>query len=274
MAWIKIETNLFEKPEVVWLSKALKVKPIVVVGALVRFWSVVDGLTEDGAVALYDGGMVDEVVEVKGFAEGMVKVGWLEICDGGIVVPEFDKHNGSSAKRRAEAARSMNALRARRRLSGKAGVLASSEQNCQQVLANSEHDCAQVTQNCGENVIPREEKRRGERLSCESLSARAHARGALPKDVLVEVPGSGEVEQYGVQRGWPVEEVQKWLLWQRQNGWRGRDGRPIMDWRASLELWMMRAEDFDGGKNGRAGGDDGEVARGRSTEDGVDMSLE
>ena len=52
MAWIKIETNLFEKPEVVWLAKALKLKTIMVVGALVRFWSVVDGLTEDGFVAL------------------------------------------------------------------------------------------------------------------------------------------------------------------------------------------------------------------------------
>ena len=262
MAWIKIETNLFEKPEVVWLSKAMKVKPIVVVGALVRFWSVVDGLTEDGAVALYDGGMVDEVVGVKGFAEGMVKVGWLEVCDGGIVVPGFDKHNGRSAKRRAETARAMNASRARKREQERSHVLADSEQDCSQVLAERE-----------QKVRPREEKSR-EILSRESISARAHARGSRPNDVLFEVPGSGEVEQYGVQRGWPVEEVQKWLLWQRQNGWRGRDGRPIMDWRASLELWMIRAEDFDGGKNGRSGGDDGEVARGRSTEDGVDMSLE
>ena len=260
MAWIKIETNLFEKPEVVWLSKALKVKPIVVVGALVRFWSVVDGLTEDGAVALYDGGMVDEVVGVKGFADGMVKVGWLEVCDGGIVVPGFDKHNGRSAKRRAENARAM----AKRRSGEREHTLA---------CAGGEQ---KSTQACAKREIvsaAREEKSR-EILSRESISARAHARGALPKEVLFEVPGSGEVEQYGVQRGWPVEEVQKWLLWQRQNGWRGRDGRPIMDWRASLELWMMRAEDFDGGKNGRAGGDDGEVARGRSTEDGVDMSLE
>lgn len=258
MAWIKIETNLFEKPEVVWLAKALKLKPIMVAGALVRFWSVVDGLTEDGFVALYDGSMVDDVVGVRGFAEGMVRVGWLVIEERGILVPGFDKHNGRSAKRRAETARAMNVSRARKREQERSLALAECEQDCSQVLAERE-----------QKVSPREEKSR-ERLSRESLSARVHARGARSP----EVPSDGEVEQYGVSRGWGVEEVRKWLLWQRQCGWCGKDGRPIVDWRASLELWMMRASDFEGEKGGRAGDGAEEPKRGRATEDGVDMSVE
>lgn len=256
MAWIKIETNLFEKPEVVWLAKALKLKPIMVAGALVRFWSVVDGLTEDGFVALYDGAMVDDVVGVKGFADGMVSVGWLVIEERGILVPGFDKHNGRSAKRRAENARAM----AKRRNGEREGT---------QVCAMREQESTQVCARREQVSAAREEKRR-ERLSGESLSARVHARGARSP----EVPSDGEVEQFGVSRGWGVEEVRKWLLWQRQCGWCGKDGRPIVDWRASLELWMMRASDFDGEKGGRAGDGAEEPRKGRATEDGVDMSVE
>jgi hypothetical protein len=45
---------------------------------------------------------IDRYIGVTGFAESMVSAGWLAVDDG-IKFPDFERHNGESAKKRASA---------------------------------------------------------------------------------------------------------------------------------------------------------------------------
>ncbi len=102
--WIKMDVNLHEKPEVIQLSSALSMDRYAVVGRLHRLWSWFDLHSADGRVAGVTACYLDELAGQPGFSQALRQVGWLEERGGGeLVVPNFDRHNGQSAKRRAEA---------------------------------------------------------------------------------------------------------------------------------------------------------------------------
>jgi len=44
---------------------------------------------------------IDRHVGVAGFGSAMQEVGWLLVDDNGVLFPNFDRHNGTSAKSRA-----------------------------------------------------------------------------------------------------------------------------------------------------------------------------
>ncbi len=109
--WIKIETTLIDKPEVVELAWLLKLTRFDIVGRLVAFWSWVDSHSADGNARGVTKEFVDEIAGVQKFADAMEKVGWLIVKNGGISskrsgriegisIPNFQRHNGKSAKNR------------------------------------------------------------------------------------------------------------------------------------------------------------------------------
>ncbi len=100
--WIKMRTDLFTHPKVVRISSALKADRFRTVGGLMSVWCLFDAHSTDGQLEGYSLATVDDLIGWEGFATAMQTVGWLEDCPGGLVLPEFDKHNGQSAKRRAQ----------------------------------------------------------------------------------------------------------------------------------------------------------------------------
>lgn len=98
--WIKVETTTPDKPEVFAISEVLKIEPDAVLGKLIRLWVWADQQTYDGAVAIPDK-VVDRLVNQEGFANAMRTTGWLG--DDGF--PNFERHNGTTAKRRADGAK-------------------------------------------------------------------------------------------------------------------------------------------------------------------------
>jgi len=101
-AWIKIETTTPDKPEVVRMAAALRIDQDAVVGKLVRLWAWADANTVDGANVGVTLAFVDRITAQKGFARAMQAVGWLTGTDGELHFPGFDRHNGNTAKARAE----------------------------------------------------------------------------------------------------------------------------------------------------------------------------
>lgn len=99
--WIKVELATFDKPEVLQMADLLNTSTDDVVGKLLRVWAWFDQQSLDGhagnvtSVTLMK--FIDRHVASQGFAACMKKVGWL--TDVGI--PNFDNHNGESAKKRA-----------------------------------------------------------------------------------------------------------------------------------------------------------------------------
>jgi hypothetical protein len=99
--WIKMDVGLPEKPEVWRIAGICHIDPDAVVGKLLKVWRWFDSHTEDGNALGVSYALVDFVSGVSGFAEAMALCGWL-VQDGIILtLPNFDHHNGKTAKNRA-----------------------------------------------------------------------------------------------------------------------------------------------------------------------------
>jgi hypothetical protein len=101
MAWIKIEASLPDKPEVVSLAAALKMDRDGVVGRLFRLWTWADANHITGESVPVTGAFLDELCRRRGFAQALRSVGWLGGQDGALTFPNFARHNGKEAKKRA-----------------------------------------------------------------------------------------------------------------------------------------------------------------------------
>lgn len=102
MSWIKIRTDLRNHPKVVRMASALKADRLRVLGGLQVVWGTFDTHSADGLLEGYTLAAIDEDLGWKGFGAAMHAVRWLEEVEDGLIVPEFDTHNGASAKKRAQ----------------------------------------------------------------------------------------------------------------------------------------------------------------------------
>lgn len=101
--WIKLRVDLQSHPKIVRILSATKSDKFRAIGGLHAVWSVFDTHSVDGVLDGYSPDALDHVIGWQGFADAMIAVGWLHF-DGSqtLSLPEFDEHNGQSAKRRAE----------------------------------------------------------------------------------------------------------------------------------------------------------------------------
>lgn len=102
--WIKMRTNLPTNPKVVTLSCALRAHVREIVGACFIVWAIADTHSTDGKLPGYTAEVLDNAVGLPGFMAQMAAVKWAEITPEGVVLKEFSKHNGRTAKRRADSA--------------------------------------------------------------------------------------------------------------------------------------------------------------------------
>jgi hypothetical protein len=101
--WIKMTMGLQSHPKVVRILSATKADKFRVIGGLHAVWSIFDQHSVDGELPGYTFSTMDHVIGWPGFAQAMADVGWLgETAAQTLVMPDFDTHNGESAKRRAE----------------------------------------------------------------------------------------------------------------------------------------------------------------------------
>jgi hypothetical protein len=115
--WIKFEVTTSDKMEVGLIADILGIDPDAVVGKLLRIWAWFDENTIDGNASVTQKALqerykcnassvakalLDRRVGVVGFCDAMIQVGWMVELDGTISLPNFDRHNGESAKKRAE----------------------------------------------------------------------------------------------------------------------------------------------------------------------------
>lgn len=148
--WLKFEVSTPDKPEVLSITVDMQWDdPDLTVGKLLRVWRWFDQHTEDGNAHNVTLALLDRIIGAPGFCAAMTKVGWLEVNDTGICLPNFDRHNGKTAKSRA--------LGAKRAANHKSNGKGNAESNAE---ANAESNAASVT-----DALPREEKNREEYIS-------------------------------------------------------------------------------------------------------------
>lgn len=100
--WIKVRNNLATHPKVVRISSALSLQPLHILGALVHLWSVADAHADGEMLPGMDEKALDMLVQIPGFSSELIKVGWLANSGDSLQLVNYQTHNGTSAKRRAE----------------------------------------------------------------------------------------------------------------------------------------------------------------------------
>ena len=104
--WIVWTKGLLDKPEIIRMSRDLKVTPEQVACACMRLWEWADDQTVDGFVPELSHEDADKFGRLSGLGRAMVRVGWL-VSNGdnngaplGISFPNWPRWNTNSAKRR------------------------------------------------------------------------------------------------------------------------------------------------------------------------------
>lgn len=220
--WIKVEHTTPDKPEVVKLADMIGIDQDAVVGKLLRLWIWADQQSVSGNAITVTNSFLDRLVFCPGFAAGLVKVGWLNGRNGLLSIPNFDRHNGQSAKNRA---------------------------NTNRRVANSRkahHEL--VTKTCNANVTleplqkPLPEKRREENNNIGDNTAYSRQR-ALPE-------GPDEVKAYlnaEALRGRlllnesQINELAMLFYADKEAcGWVDAKGNPINNWQAAALAYALR----------------------------------
>lgn len=137
--------DLIDAPEIRRLAKSIGVTKDDVYGKLFRLWSWFDRHSVNGVVAGEELEAVDELIGTDGFSSALVSVGWLAAQDGGIVIPNWQRHNSETAKERALAAVRQERARGR---------------PPDDDLSRSERDA--LSRSCHGATVTREEERREE----------------------------------------------------------------------------------------------------------------
>jgi hypothetical protein len=101
--WIKVESATPDKPELVKMARILNKPRAHVFGCLVTLWAWFDRNSVDGrvdGVALRD---LDGLAGMNGLCTAMIAVNWLTFDEDHqrAELPNFSRHNGESAKKRA-----------------------------------------------------------------------------------------------------------------------------------------------------------------------------
>lgn len=237
--WIKMRTDLDDDPAVILISERTGLREAFVVGLLWKFWRWCDQQLLDGNAPCVTVAWLDRYVGVNGFAQAMIEAGWLDqngFADKGFHVPNFERHNGQTAKKRALAAK--RAARHR----------------------HKESNAPSVTKSA-----PREEKRRYKQNAKHSACSEPDQAGSEPP--LLTFPTVGKTKDWHLDQAKLTElgaafplvdvlaECRKALAWMQASPARRKTARGMGRF---LFGWLSRC--VDRGGNPSAGGS-GQVRR-------------
>lgn len=99
--WIKIRKDLITDPDVVNIATLCGLDEFGVAGRLISVWSWLDTHSVDGRRVPIADPFLDRLTGLAGFAAAMRRVGWLTGNAGSLTFPDYEKHNGKTAKNRA-----------------------------------------------------------------------------------------------------------------------------------------------------------------------------
>ena len=113
--WIKMEKCTPDKPEIRRAARMCAVDREHAFTAFFRLWSYFDTHCEKGFLPDFSLLDIDEAASLAGFGRAMVAVGWLIVDTSGVTIVNWDRHNGKSAKSRAQTMRRVQSHRAKKR---------------------------------------------------------------------------------------------------------------------------------------------------------------
>ena len=105
--WLKFEKATLDKPEIFEMAGMLGIDPDAVIGKLLRVWDWFDDQSQNGCAPVTLAAQLNRNTGVTGFVDAMRAVGWIIIESDKLRIPNFERHNGQSAKTRSLSAKRM-----------------------------------------------------------------------------------------------------------------------------------------------------------------------
>ena len=105
--WHKMRNDLRDDGRVRLIARRLNQPRVVALGCLHIAWAILNQfgkMHRDGTDAIVEGWSLldlDDECGVQGFGAAMSEAGWLREDDDGLVFPDYEKHNSTTAKQRA-----------------------------------------------------------------------------------------------------------------------------------------------------------------------------
>lgn len=213
--WLKLEACTPEKSEVLAITARMGWDDAdLTVGKLFRIWRWFDQQTTDGNACGVTTALLDRIVGVTGFCEAVHSVGWLSITETGISLPNFERHNGNTAKSRA--------LTAKRVANHKANAKGNAQGNADTVS----------------DALPREEKKREEIPTTDVVGESAPKPRPARK-----CPESFEVTP--AMQEWSITNTPLVNLDQATATFRDHTFKTaITDWPGAWRNWMRREQQY------------------------------
>lgn len=225
--WLKLECSTPDKPEVFAITARMGWEdPDLTVGKLFRVWRWFDQQTVNGNADGVTCSLLDRIAGATGFAQAMIDVAWLTETGAGLMLPNFEKHNGATAKGRAQTAKR---------------------------VANHRSDAPSNTTCNAENVTPalaREEKKREEKKLTTKERSRAEATTTASRLPADWAASAEDIEFCKTERPEliPAQTEQRFRdYWIAQPGVKGRKA----DWPATWRNWVRNERAPHGAVAGR-----------------------
>lgn len=245
MNWIKINTTLPRNPKILLLGQHLGISRYEALGLAVEWLAWLDGITANGETGL-SADLMDRLfyteflsqknvtsvtdicdtchTNVTKLSHALSQIGWLQVDENGIIhVLDFEKHNGETAKKRAEAAE-------RQRKSRSAKL---SQKN----VTNVTKKCDQIREE--KNIYNKEDTYRVNTTVCGGATAEQRPCINLPQN-------AEEVQAFMAAQavcGLRDEELATCAMAffndSEAVGWTHK-GQPIRDWRAACRAFLAR----------------------------------
>jgi hypothetical protein len=218
--WLKIESCTPDKPEVIGIADLLGIAPAYAFGCLFLVWRWFDQHTTSGNASYVTKVTIDRLSGNAGFADAMVKVGWLAINeDGSVTLPHFDTHNGETAKQRGLTAKRVAKSKAKSNANGNGEVTG--------------------------DALPREEKRREEKsntTTCEitfdEFLKTCSEKGEKP------IPENDPIYSWAEKVSMPEGVlIVSWQAFKRRE-WKDAKGKPkkYKDWRKAFRNYCEKPD--------------------------------
>jgi len=100
--WVKIRTSLWRDGRIKVASRKCRVNDATILGAFVALLSLADeNADEDGTLIGYKPEDIDRLVDIEGFCSALDK-SWINLDGEYVQLPNYQLHNGQSAKQRSK----------------------------------------------------------------------------------------------------------------------------------------------------------------------------
>lgn len=238
-SWVKIVNTLPRSRSIYALMRKLRCKRQAALGLAVDWLCWLDVNSTNGETGMLD----DEISDVLGWqgaAEALSAIGWVSHDEQGYVVAlDFEKHNGETAKKRAEDAERQRKSRGKRdKCHGKSVTDVTAETRPDKIREDKSN--TEFEHSSHSSLPCTEEARAGE------TPAQADGVGSVGERKAPRPANAGEVEAYlatitALKLTPPERQKAAMAFYDEMEavGWVNRYGKNVWDWEAYARRWAM-----------------------------------